>query len=136
MSYEAGLCVEEKVASMFQPDTLIHAEYYEIFRRETHLEPEKKLMLAVLDDAIACFQNYMFARDGKGESLFHEAEDWILDENSDWLFSFEHICEGLGLDPRYVRQRLLGWKKKKLLERSKAQGKSGRSLLSGRRQIS
>ena len=34
-------------------------------------------MLAVLDDAIACFQQHAFARDRKGKILFQEAEHWV-----------------------------------------------------------
>lgn len=120
MSYETGLSIEEKVASLFQPDTLLPDQYLETFRRKAPLEPERKLMLAVLEDAIACFQKYLFARDGKSRTMFREAEDWILEEGGDWLFCFENICEVLGMDPRYVRQGLLRWKEKKLAERPKA----------------
>jgi len=120
MTYEAALSVEEKVASLFQPDTLLPAQYFETYRRKTHLEPEKRLMLAVLEDAIACFQKYIFARDGRGKNLFREAEEWILEQNNDWTFSFENICDALGFNPQYVRQGLIGWKKKKLAARPKA----------------
>jgi hypothetical protein len=34
----------------------------ETLQRKSYWEPEEKLMLAVLDDAIACFQKYAFAR--------------------------------------------------------------------------
>jgi len=70
MSYETGLSMEERVTSLFQPDTLLPEQYLETFRRRFYLEPEKKLMLAVLEDAIACFQKYIFARDGKGKMAF------------------------------------------------------------------
>ncbi len=120
MNYETGLSVEEKVTSLFQPDTLLPAQYLETFRRKAHLEPEKRLMLAVLEDAVACFQKYLFSRDGRGRTLFREAEEWIVEEGSDWLFSFENICEVLGFDPQYVRQGLLRWKQKRMAERPKA----------------
>ncbi len=74
-------------------------------------DAEEALMLAVLEDAIDCFQKYASARTGKANVLFQEAEDWILDESSDWLFSFENVCESLGLDAKYVRKGLLQWKK-------------------------
>jgi len=48
-------CLEEELASLFQPDTIVSAEYFEIYRRRAGLEPEKKLMFAVLLDAIGCF---------------------------------------------------------------------------------
>ncbi len=114
MTYGTSLSVEEKVSSLFQPDTLLPAQYLETFRRRDHLEPEKRLMLAVMEDGIACFQKYVFARDGKRKVMFREAEEWILDESSHWLFSFESICEDLGFNPGYVRQGLLRWKETKL----------------------
>ena len=110
MSYENGLSMEERVSSLFQPDTLLPDQYLDTFRRKLHLEPEKKLMLAVLEDAIACFQKYVSARDGKGKILFQDAEDWILEENCDWLFSFANVCETLGFDPAYLRRGLQVWK--------------------------
>lgn len=120
MTYETGLSVEEKVSSLFQPDTLLPAQYLETFRRKTPIEPEKRLILAVLEDAIACFQKYLFARDSRGKGLFWEAEEWIVEEGSDWLFSFDNICEVLGFNPQYMRQGLLHWKQRKLAERPKA----------------
>lgn len=120
MSYETGLSVEEKVTSLFQPDTLLPAQYFETFRRKAHLEPEKRVMLAVLEDAIACFQKYLTARDGKGKAIFRDAEAWIVEDDRDWLFSFTNICEVLGFDPQYVRRGLMRWKESKLAERPKA----------------
>ena len=73
-------------------------------------------MLAVLQDAIECFQQYAGARDGKHERLFLQAQEWILERDSDWPFSFENICETLHLDPNYIRCGLL--KKQQLLSRS------------------
>ena len=124
MAYDAFLGVEEKMGSLFQPDTLLPAQYFDTFRRKANSEPEKKLMLAILEDAIDCFQKYIFARDGRGKGIFREAEDWILEENGDRLFSFETVCDGLGFNPSYVRQGLLRWKEMALAERSKS--KNGR----------
>jgi hypothetical protein len=118
MSYDTGLSMEERVTSLFQPDTLLPDQYLETFRRKLHLEPEKKLMLAVLEDAIACYQKYVFARDGKARILFQETEDWIRDENADWFFSFSNVCETLGFEPAYLRQGLLRWKEQKLAEQT------------------
>jgi hypothetical protein len=120
MSYDTGLSMEERVTSLFQPDTLMPEQYLETFRRKLYLEPEKKLLLAVLEDAIACFQKYLFAKDGKGRALFIEAEEWILDEDTDWLFSFANLCEMLGFEPSYLRDGLMHWKTEKLESHSNA----------------
>lgn len=125
MAYDASLGAEEKMGSLFQPDTLLPAQYFDTVRRKAHLEPEKRLMLGILEDAIVCFQKYIFARDGKGKGIFREAEDWILEENSDQLFSFENICEVLGFNPKYVRKGLLLWKEMELAGRPKSQNGRG-----------
>jgi hypothetical protein len=78
--------------------------------RKNIQEREEGLMLAVLADAVEYFQKYVLAEDEKGKKLFQEEEEWILEKNSDWLFSFENICEALRLDPNYIRQGLLSWK--------------------------
>jgi len=88
--------------------------------RKSYLEPEQKLMLAVLDNAIACFQKYAFTRNRKGKVLFQEAEYWVQDTNSDWPFSFANVCETLGFDPDYLRQGLGQWKAAKLESRASA----------------
>lgn len=110
MMDETSLGAEERVASLFQPDTLLPEQYLDTFRRRSHLEPEKRLMLAVLEDTVACFQKYLLARDHRGQAMFLEAEEWILEKGSDWLFSFENICEVLGMNPDYVRHGLMLWK--------------------------
>ena len=118
MSYETGLSMEERVTSLFQPDTLLPEQYLDTFRRKLHLEPEKKLMLAILEDAVACFQKYIFARDGKGKALFRETEEWVLEQQGDWLFSFANVCETLGFEPDYIRQGLVKWKQHHLIEQT------------------
>jgi hypothetical protein len=114
MSYEVASNVEERVASLFQTDVLLSAQYYDSLRRKASSEPETRLMLAILEDAVACFQNYIFARDSKGKRLFNEAEEWILQEADEETFSFKSICDVLGFNPACVRQALLNWKKRRL----------------------
>jgi hypothetical protein len=141
MSYDTGLSMEERVTSLFQPDTLLPEQYLETFRRKLHLEPEKKLMLAILEDAIACFQKYVFARDAKGKALFREAEEWVREKGSEGIFSFDAVCESLGFNPDYLRRGLTEWKRKTLAEHTQAKvyqltprrGKHKRSVSLGRR---
>lgn len=81
-------------------------------------EGEEGLMLAVLDNAIECFQKYVLGQREREKRLFREAEDWILEKNSDWFFSFENICETLELYPDCIRQGLMCWKEAKLKSHS------------------
>jgi hypothetical protein len=111
---------EEKLSFLFQPDMLLSHQYFATFRRK-QLEPERRLMLAVLEDAVACFQRYISPRNRRERILFNDTEDWIYDENSDYLFSFENVCEILKLNPKYVREGLSRWKKKDLTQSQKIQ---------------
>ncbi len=73
------------------------------------------LMLAVLEDGVICFQKYISTRDEKGKKLLSEAEEWVLmEQNGDWLFSFDNICETLGLNPGYIREGLQRWRHHRL----------------------
>ncbi len=112
---------EERTFSLFQPDILLPTQYFATAKRKDHVEPEKKLMLAILEDAVWCFQRCLLAQDKRRNKLFSEAEDWVLQENGDWLFSFESICEVLGLNPKYVREGLMHWKARTLTTRAKTQ---------------
>ena len=73
-------------------------------------EGEKRLMLALLENAIEDFQKYALANDTVEKELFQEAEVWFLAVDNDSLFSFENICEYLQVDSNYLRQGLLRWK--------------------------
>jgi hypothetical protein len=112
-SERGGLTSEEKIASLFQPDTLLSDQYFENLRRKTFFDPEKRLMLAVLEDAIRYYQDNWFSRNSKRKRIFDETEEWILTPDSDWVFSFDHVCETLGLSPAYLRRGLLRWKQRK-----------------------
>jgi hypothetical protein len=108
--HPSGSSWEEKAFAIFQPDILITTQYLSTYRRRFHLQPEQELMLAVLHDAVVCFQDNVTAVVPRKQSQFREAEEWILSEDRSYLFSFENICENLALDPDYVRRGLIRWK--------------------------
>lgn len=116
-----GNHLNERAVPLYQPDPTVAEEYLDTLQRKESLGPEQRLMLAVLEDAIACFQKNLSARNNKGKTLFRETEEWIVEKDSGWIFSFESICEGLGLDPQYVRQGLMRWKEKELRRQTKAE---------------
>ena len=111
---QTGLTPDERIGALFQPDSLLSTHYFETLRRKTILEPEKRLMLAILEDAIHCFQDNLFTRNVRGKRLFEEAKEWIVEADGDRVFSFENICEALGFNPAYVRQGLRRWMENKL----------------------
>ncbi len=101
---------EEKALAVFQPDILITVQYLSTYRRRFHLQPEQELMLAVLQDAVVCFQDNVTAVTSRKRALFREAEEWILNDDKSYLCSFDNICESVGLNPAYLRRGLMRWK--------------------------
>lgn len=120
-----GAVSEDKIASLFQPDVLLTEQYIDNFRRKTPLEPEKALLLAVLDDAVRCFQDNLLSQNKKKQLLFDEARDWLFSDDSSWVFSFVSICALLGLDPDYIRRGLKRWEEGALNAAKKKQRISG-----------
>ena len=98
---------EVNVTSWLQVDTLAPQQYQQAMRGTLCREPERELMLAVLKDAIYCFQRYASARDKIGTRLYLEARKWLLEEDDDWPFSFTNICSASGLSSQHLRAGLL-----------------------------
>mgnify|MGYP002150125217 CR=1 FL=1 len=66
--------------------------------------------VAVLEDAIDCFQKYAHTSDLRGRQLFAESYEWIMSPDKRWLFSFENICQIVDMNPDYIRQGLSRWR--------------------------
>src|SRR3990172_10140208 len=103
----------DRFVNLFEPDTLLPAQYFAAFAREGGLVRERRLMLAVLQDAVECYQKYALARDPRGRLLFEDAYVWIESGEREWPFSYENICEVLGLHPEYIRRGLSKWRQQK-----------------------
>lgn len=103
---------DERIASLFQPDTVLSNLYFENLRSKTVFEPEKRLMLAIMEDGISCYLKNLFATGAERRQVFDEAAAWITEPDGDWVFSFASICDALGLNPAYVREGLLRLKER------------------------
>ena len=106
--------VDERLAGLFQPDTLLPSQFFDRVRRRSEHDGERRLMIAVLEDAVDVYRKQAGAQDARAQQLFHEAEEWIEDADRTWLFSFQNICDVLGLDPDYLRRGLHLWKERAL----------------------
>jgi hypothetical protein len=100
--------------SAFQPDTVGGEGYFLSLHRREFVEPEKKLMLAILDDALKCLMTQVHAKARRRQKLFRSAEEWLLSDTEDWIFSFRNVCEAVGISPSHLRKCVLTWKKEQL----------------------
>ena len=101
--------MDERIGSLFQPDTLLGEDYAANFRRKIPLEPERILLLAILEDGVRCYQENLFVAAGKRRALYEEAREWLFSDDSNWFCSFVSICTMLNLEPNYIRRGLRQW---------------------------
>ena len=70
----------------------------------------ERLLLAVLMDAIRCFQAPRSAASSRHEHLRSEARQWLFQKSGRGPFSFEAVCEALDLEPNQLRRGLIKWR--------------------------
>jgi hypothetical protein len=98
----------DNMGKLFEPDAVLTAQYYATMQRSLYRQPELRLMAAVLEDAVACLSAKLRHGNVRQRKQYEAARDWIMDEEeSEWIFSFQNVCETLGMDPSYLRQQLI-----------------------------
>jgi len=89
-------------------DNALSEEFFDSRVKLATVCPETALMYAVLEDAFLCFHK-QFEPDQRFMQRAREAEEWFFSDNSRRLFSFLSVCDALGLEPHYMRQKLKHW---------------------------
>ena len=107
---ERESAADERMGEIFQPDTLLPSQFFDRVRRRTEHEGERRLMIAVLEDAVEIYRKQAGAKEPRGQQLFREAEEWIEDPDRSWLFAFENICDVLEMNADYLRSGLDRWR--------------------------
>ena len=98
---------DDFLARILEPDVFLPSQFYGTGALSRQLDGEKRLMIAILKDAVECLNKYRGARSSLGSSQYQNALEWIEDEGTEWLFSFNNICDLLGFDPDYLRKVLI-----------------------------
>ncbi len=98
---------------MVQSDVVLPAQFFDLLRKRSPIQGERRLMIAILEDAVNCIQKHLSARRSNERQLYQEARAWMLSDNAD-PFSFQHICDVVGLDPAYVRDGIERWCRRQL----------------------
>ena len=106
------LRIDETPVVRFEADILAAQDFDRIYRSRPR-SPERDLMLAILEEALNDYQGCWKARDNKARKRFADARAWIMNTDSEWIFSFINCCEVLGIQPDCLRRGLLRWKQGK-----------------------
>ena len=73
------------------------------------IQPEKRLQVAVLADAVLTFHRWADVERAPARRLFAEVETWFASDDADGPFTFIAICDSLSFDPAYIRRGLRQW---------------------------
>jgi len=89
---------------------ILPSQYYDVSGGH-RLTGEQRLMLALLADAINVYQQGVLSRNTRKRLLFIDAERWIMGASkSRHAFSFDTVCDALGINCIVLRRRMLTWK--------------------------
>lgn len=103
---------------IFAPDMMTPSQYADTLRHR-HLDPDRALLLAVLEDGIRDYQRAVAREDavrsGAVMARDRNAKAWIAGDDAP--ITFADCCEAFNLNPEWVRKGLLTMKPTQKLRR-------------------
>ena len=95
--------------SELAPDSILPAQLYDRFFGGARIQPEKRLQVAVLADAVLTFHRWAGVERARARRLSTEVEAWFASDDADGPFTFITICHSLKFDPSCIRRGLRQW---------------------------
>jgi hypothetical protein len=83
--------------AFYEFETVLPSQFFGL-QRAAVLQPERRLMLAVFEDAVHAYL--------RGMTCFPETNAWFEADDLKWPYSFANLCTALGLDRDAVRSAL------------------------------
>jgi hypothetical protein len=93
-----------------EPESILPCQLGDRLFGTARLQPEKRLQLAVLQDAILTFHRLAAVERLRARRFFAEVDAWFASDEANGPFTFVTICDTLNLDPDYIRQGLRRWR--------------------------
>ena len=95
------------LSARFEPDFLVPVQFFDLTRRRSTLDGETRLVFAVLEDAVRCYVKTVNSSRRSDREQFDEVRRWFHAEaGTHSPFSFEYVCDVLGIEPAALRERL------------------------------
>ncbi len=96
--------------SELAPESILPAQLYDTSFGGARIQPEKRLQVGVLADAVGTFRRWTGVEHPRARRLLAEVDDWFASDAADGPFTFITICDSLELDPSYIRRGLRQWR--------------------------
>jgi hypothetical protein len=87
--------------SELAPESILPAQLSDRPFGGARVQPEKRLQVAVLADAVLTFHRWAGDEGARARRLFVEVETWFASDEADSPFTFMAICDSLKFDPIY-----------------------------------
>lgn len=84
----------------------------QFFAQERLNTGEKRLMFAVVEEAVSEFLRHARSSERRLRRRFLRTLDWFKAEDASWPFSFVNICQALEIDEDVIRMGLDKWRRK------------------------
>lgn len=89
------------------PDQMLPVQFRGLCSQGESVSPERELMVAVIQEAVADVQRYRSARSREQQKLYRDAREWLISDDTTWPFSFASLCATIGLSPEGIREGIL-----------------------------
>lgn len=93
------------ISDIFAPDTIMPSQYQDMRQGSREQAGERRLMLAVLEDAIRVITTTNAGR--RKLQVYFETLDWLKADEPKQPFSFVTICDFLEIEHTSLRRRLI-----------------------------
>lgn len=90
----------EAASQVFSPDVLLPSQFFSSGKAGVR-GGERKLMAALLADGVEAYINHVTCPAWSEQPC--DAVEWVNTKDYTYVFSFDIVCECLGIDPDYLR---------------------------------
>lgn len=87
-------------SSIVEPDIILPSELLGLNKCQLR-GGERKLMAAILSDGVEAYLTYCTSENP--DKNLADICEWVHRRNSSYVFSFDMVCDSLGIDPEYLR---------------------------------
>jgi hypothetical protein len=106
-------------SSFFEPDVVLPSQFFDLHDQGVS-GGERKLMAALLSDGIEAYIAQQTTVQLSRRRNKIDASEWVDTIDHSYVFSFDNVCECLGINPEYLRIGL-----NRYVETIRVQRKSG-----------
>jgi hypothetical protein len=92
----------DDLPNVFQGVGILPSQYSDEHRKKFELEGERKLLFAVLEDAIRCYLRDASKASVDRSPAFREAARWLSSGEKSGPFTFINVCEALNINADHL----------------------------------